>query len=209
MAVKKSKGASKKKTAARKKPAPKAAQPKAAQQKAARPKAVPKAAASKPAARRSSAPVKARTRPSARKSTAVAPTPEPSSTSAPPKKAKQAWLFPPVVHWEIQAVDAGRQRGFYADLFGWPIDANNPQNYGMVASGGEGAIAGGIGPGQDGKSYVTFYVEVPDIEAALGKAESLGGTTVMPRMDIGMVVLAQFRDPEGNVIGLIESRPAQ
>lgn len=31
--------------------------------------------------------------------------------------------------------------------------------------------------GYDG--HVTFYVEVPDVEAALAKAESLGGTRVM------------------------------
>jgi len=27
---------------------------------------------------------------------------------------------------------------------------------------------------------------------------------VMPRMDMGMVVMAQFRDLEGNLIGLVE-----
>ena len=26
----------------------------------------------------------------------------------------------------------------------------------------------------------------------------------MPRTDIGMIVMAQFRDPEGNIIGLVE-----
>ena len=114
------------------------------------------------------------------------------------------------MHWEIQATNAGHQRAFYSDLFGWPIDANNPQNYGMVGAAGDGAIGGGIGaaPEGDGKSYVTFYVEVPDIDAYLSKAESLGAATVMSRTDIGMVVLAQFRDPEGNIIGLIEFRPS-
>ena len=111
----------------------------------------------------------------------------------------------PVVHWEIMALDAPKQRAFFSDLFGWAIDANNPQNYGMVPSGGEAAIGGGIGPAPDGKPYVTFYVEVPDIGAALSKAESLGASTVMPRTDMGMVTLAQFRDPEGNLVGLIEA----
>jgi len=126
-----------------------------------------------------------------------------TEASAPP--AKKAWLHPPVVHWEIMALDAPRQRAFFSDLFGWAIDANNPQNYGMVPSGGDGAIGGGIGPAQDGKPYVAFYVEVPDIGAALARAESLGAATVLPRTDMGMVVLAQFRDPEGNLVGLIEN----
>ncbi|HEY8924706.1 MAG TPA: VOC family protein [Polyangia bacterium] len=124
---------------------------------------------------------------------------------APAAPARKPWLHPPVVHWEIMALDAPRQRAFFSDLFGWAIDANNPQNYGMVPSGGEAAIGGGIGPAPDGKPYVTFYVEVPDIGAALSKAESLGASTVMPRTDMGMVTLAQFRDPEGNLVGLIEA----
>ena len=32
----------------------------------------------------------------------------------------------------------------------------------------------------------------------------MGGQTLMPRTDIGMIIMAQFRDPEGNVIGLVE-----
>lgn len=45
----------------------------------------------------------------------------------------------------------------------------------------DGSINGGIGGGKDGYSgHVTFYVEVPDLEAALSKIEGLGGGTVMP-----------------------------
>lgn len=166
-----------------------------------------KALAKKPAAKRP-APKLAMKPPKAKAKTRPAAKPRATEASAAPP-AKKAWLFPPVVHWEIQAADATNQRAFYSDLFGWSIDANNPQNYGMVGPGGDGAIGGGIGPAQDGKSsYVTFYVEVPDINASLAKAESLGASTIMPRMDIGMVVLAQFRDPEGNLIGLIESKPS-
>lgn len=53
--------------------------------------------------------------------------------------------------------------------------------------------------------HVTFYVEVPSVEEALSKAESLGGARVMgPETIMGRMVLGQFTDPEGNVIGLIE-----
>jgi predicted enzyme related to lactoylglutathione lyase len=182
--------------------------------KAARKKPAPRKAASKVA---SKAPTKAATKKTAPKSAMRAPNAKSKARAGSRPKAtaataapvvRRAWLFPPVVHWEIQAADAGSQRAFYTDLFGWSIDANNPQNYGMVAAAGDGAIGGGISSAQDGKSYVTFYVEVPDINASLAKAESLGGSTVMPRMDIGMVILAQFRDPEGNIIGLIESKPS-
>jgi predicted enzyme related to lactoylglutathione lyase len=51
---------------------------------------------------------------------------------------------------------------------------------------------------------VIFYVGVPDVEAALRKAESLGGTRRMgpdqaPGRDL---VVAHFTDPQGNLIGL-------
>ena len=56
-------------------------------------------------------------------------------------------------------------------------------------------IGGGIGFGPpDYEGHVTFYVEVPDVEAALAKAESLGGTalggpmTVVGGVEIGTLL---------------------
>ena len=48
--------------------------------------------------------------------------------------------------------------------------------------------------------------EVKDLRATLDKAESLGGKTMMPIMEIpGMVTFAHFSDPDGNVIGIVQS----
>ncbi len=150
---------------------------------------------------------------SAKKVAPKRPTKRPPKAASKPVKAAKAPARPApkkrshaaVVHWEIQAADPARQRDFFSSLFGWAIDANNPQDYGMVPNGGPDSIGGGIGGTQDSTSRVTVYVEVPDINAALAKAEALGAATIMPRMDIGMVVMAQFRDLEGNLIGLVES----
>ena len=49
----------------------------------------------------------------------------------------------PVVHFEILGKDPKKLQGFYGDLFGWHIDANNPMNYGIVDTHGEGGSAGG------------------------------------------------------------------
>ncbi len=110
----------------------------------------------------------------------------------------------PVTHFEINAQDAAATQKFYKDLFGWGIDTNNPENYGMIDTKNEGTgINGGIGASRHGKSWVTFYVETDDPAATLAKAERLGGTRVMEPMDAGgNVVYALFADPEGNVIGL-------
>jgi predicted enzyme related to lactoylglutathione lyase len=146
-----------------------------------------KASAKKPAVKRSAA---RKSRPA--RSASAAPAPAPRSG-------------PGVVHWEVQATDPARQQRFFADLFGWSIDTNNPMNYGMVASAGDKAIGGGIGASTDSTARVTVYIEVPDIDQALAKAEALGARTVMPKMDMGMVVMGQFSDLEGNIIGLVQS----
>ena len=159
--------------------------------KAARKKSAPKAKAKK-------AKIKARktARPAKR---AVARKAAPPETVAGPPKL----TGPSVVHWEVQARDPGAQMRFFGELFGWNVDANNPQNYGMVTPAGPGSIGGGIGPTMDAPR-ATFYVQVPSIADTLDKAATMGAQTLMPRTDIGMIIMAQFRDPEGNVIGLVE-----
>jgi uncharacterized protein len=53
---------------------------------------------------------------------------------------------------------------------------------------------------------VTFYVEVPDVEAALAKAESLGGSRMMgPEEPMEGTVIGLFTDPEGRVVGVVQS----
>lgn len=110
----------------------------------------------------------------------------------------------PVAWFEVSGPDAGTLQSFYADAFGWKIDANNPQNYGMVEA-QPGGIGGGVGPSQDGQPSVTFYIDVEDLQAALDTIGKLGGTTIAPPMDIpdGPTV-AIFADPAGNRIGLMK-----
>jgi uncharacterized protein len=116
----------------------------------------------------------------------------------------------PVTHFEINAQDAPATQKFYRDLFGWGIDANNPDNYGMIDTKNKGTgINGGIGASREGKSWVTFYVETDDPAATLAKAERLGGRRIMEPMRSMNVVYALFADPEGNVIGLAKMERSQ
>jgi predicted enzyme related to lactoylglutathione lyase len=109
----------------------------------------------------------------------------------------------PVTWFEILGKDGGTLQKFYGGLFGWNVDAANPMNYGMV-QGKDGGIGGGISASQDGSSMVTVYIAVDRLQAALDKAKSLGGEIVMPPMDVpGGPKIAQFKDPCGNVIGLM------
>jgi predicted enzyme related to lactoylglutathione lyase len=118
----------------------------------------------------------------------------------------------PVVHFEVIGKDAEKLRSYYSDLFGWEFDADNPMNYGMVQRdanvNAEGVgIGGGVGAGPEGyDGHVTFYIEVPDVEAALAKAESLGGSRMMgPDKVNEEIEIGLFNDPEGHLVGLVSS----
>src|SRR5260370_9008740 len=89
----------------------------------------------------------------------------------------------PVAWFEIVGPDAPTLQSFYAQAFDWQIDANNEMNYGMVTS-AEGGIAGGVGPSPDAAPHATFYVSLPDVQAARGKGGDLVGTTALPPMDL-------------------------
>ena len=111
----------------------------------------------------------------------------------------------PVTWFEITGKDGKKLQDFYSGVFGWNIDASNPMNYGMVDNAGKG-IGGGISSGDGQTTSVTFYVEVDDPQAYLDKIESEGGKTVMPVTEVpGMVIFAQFADPEGNVVGITKA----
>ena len=119
----------------------------------------------------------------------------------------------PVVHFEVIGNDGDKLRNYYSELFGWEFGGRmGPTNYAVTQRDGNKnsdgvGIGGGVGTAPEGYSgHVTFYVEVPDVEAALQKAESLGGTRMMgpDKMDDPPIEIALFTDPEGHVIGLVK-----
>jgi uncharacterized protein len=118
----------------------------------------------------------------------------------------------PVVHFEIIGKDAEKLRGYYSELFGWEYDADNPMNYGTVDreanTNADGiGIGGGVGAGPEGyDGHVTFYIEVPDVEASLAKAESLGGSRMMgPEKVMEGIEVGLFNDPEGRTVGVVKT----
>jgi hypothetical protein len=112
----------------------------------------------------------------------------------------------PVVHFEVIGKDAQALQRFYKDAFDWQMEPVMP-TYAMVKAGGGRGIEGGIGSGQDANaSYVSFYVEVENVDTALSKIESLGGKKIMDPMDVpNGPRIAMFTDPEGHMIGLVQA----
>jgi uncharacterized protein len=120
-------------------------------------------------------------------------------------------LGQPVVHFEIIGTNPAKLRSYYGELFGWEFDTGNatteavsqPGNYGFILGNAAGEINGGVGGGEGYEPRVLFYVAVPHVEGALKKAERLGGQRQMgPEGTPGTLVVGQFTDPEGNLIGV-------
>jgi predicted enzyme related to lactoylglutathione lyase len=118
------------------------------------------------------------------------------------------------VHFEVIGQDPERLRRYFGELFGWEFDTpspvaqevSGPGQYGfldLVTSHDGTGIRGGIGGGPGYRSHAVFYIGVPDVEAALQRAESLGGTRVMgPAISPSGLVVGHFTDPEGTLIGV-------
>jgi hypothetical protein len=104
------------------------------------------------------------------------------------------------VDWfEVLGADAGRSQAFYAELFGWTVPGGA---YGQVGPEGGRGIGGGIGAGGT-ERWATVYASVDDVEAALARAEALGGTRVYGPIQAGEQTLTgAFRDPAGNLFGI-------
>ena len=113
----------------------------------------------------------------------------------------------PVVHFEVVGRDAQALQGFYKDAFDWQMEEAIPDFYTMAYPSAEGGINGGIGAAMNGgEGHVTFYVLVPDLEAALSKIEGLGGSTVTGPTDVPEgPSIAMFADPEGHLVGLLKA----
>lgn len=116
----------------------------------------------------------------------------------------------PVVHFEIMGSDSDQLAKFYSELFGWQIQVLPDMNsYGIVETQAGSGINGGVGVTEDGSSYTTFYIAVPDTDEALQKIEAAGGRTLQPTVVMeGIVTFAHFSDPAGNRVGLVKDEGA-
>lgn len=108
----------------------------------------------------------------------------------------------PVVYFEIGCRDTGKTSAFFSQMFDWnvkPGDSGAGLNTG-TSEGIEGHI---VTLGHEPHNYVTFYVQVEDLQASLDKAASLGGKTIVSPTEVpGSGHFAWIADPEGNTVGL-------
>ena len=115
-----------------------------------------------------------------------------------------------IVHFEIPADDPQRASAFYRDALGWEVSRWGDEPYWLVRAGEDdepGANGALVARGDLHRAPV-LIAGVADIDSALRRVESCGGTVAQGKLPVpGMGWSAYVLDPEGNTIGLFQPDP--
>ncbi|WP_413768794.1 VOC family protein [Rhodococcus pyridinivorans] len=122
-----------------------------------------------------------------------------------------------VVHFEVPFSDGDRAREFYKQAFGWDYHEMPEFNYtgvstGPAAENGMPAEPGYIGGGMFEREPSfprgpVITIDVESIDDTLAAITTLGGEPVGEKTAVGdMGYAAYFKDTEGNVMGLWETK---
>ena len=110
----------------------------------------------------------------------------------------------PVSHFQILARDRARLQDFYAELFGWSIQAEDEMDFAMVETGSDQGIGGTI-VGADAKFGVTIALESDDPEAVAARAAALGGKITEPVREIpDRAKVGRITEPSGLEVGIFQ-----
>lgn len=118
-----------------------------------------------------------------------------------------------VTWFEIPADDLTRASAFYGDVFGWATPPmGHHARFALTVSADEqgnptevGAINGGFHQRQgDFDRAPVINIRVADIDAKLDAVKAAGGQILQGRTEISEygLVMALFKDTEGNVMGI-------
>lgn len=112
---------------------------------------------------------------------------------------------------ELQTNDVEGAKKFYTGLLGWTTEdfPSEEMSYTVVKA-GEAAVGGIMEmPHQaaGAPSHWGVYITVDDVDATARKAGELGGTILVPPMDIeGVGRFSLIRDPQGAMFSVITYR---
>jgi predicted enzyme related to lactoylglutathione lyase len=117
-----------------------------------------------------------------------------------------------IVHFEIPVDQIERAKKFYGQVFQWDISGVPGMSYHMVTTTPvsedfrpkeTGAINGGMFERDDTLRSPVLVVNVKEIKAAVDRIKGAGGTILKEPYQVGnMGIVAYFKDPEGNVLGV-------
>ncbi|RQO55400.1 glyoxalase [Paucibacter sp. KBW04] len=126
----------------------------------------------------------------------------------------------PVIHFELPYLDRARAARFYAEAFGWQTQMLGEEmgHYLLLTTATSdaqpgapaGSINGGMFPqAKEGPPQApSIVIGVEALEAARSRVIQAGGELLGEAMDIpGVGRYANFKDSEGNRVGLLQPLP--
>ena len=107
----------------------------------------------------------------------------------------------PIVWFEALGQHADKLEGFYGEVLGWSFETRHtPPKPALARS--LRRLRGASRPVAP-PWWVTFYTRVPDLDAAIAKARTLGSRVLVAPTQHGDFVFAVVSDPEGHPVGLV------
>jgi uncharacterized protein len=105
----------------------------------------------------------------------------------------------PVLQFQIISKAPDETAAFYASLFGWRVDANNPMGYRQIETGSKAGIQGGIWPAPpQALTFVQLFVGVDNVKASVAQAIALGAELIIPPTILQEGgEMAVLHDPQG------------
>ncbi len=106
-----------------------------------------------------------------------------------------------ISYLHIPAEDPRQAAAFYRAVFGWQVDLDRPE---PSFRDGTGHVIGHFvtGSAVAGEAGIRPYVCVSRVDEVLAKVTANGGAVVKGPYPEGNLLVALFRDPEGNVLGV-------
>lgn len=107
-------------------------------------------------------------------------------------------------HWnELRVDDIEKARTFYGDLIGYQVETMETPAGPYLLLNSNGHPHGGVAKAEGERRWLP-WVEVDDCQAAVARAERLGGAIIAAPTEVPHVgVIARIQDPGGAELGLI------
>ncbi|HAT73789.1 MAG: Glyoxalase/bleomycin resistance protein/dioxygenase [Candidatus Moranbacteria bacterium GW2011_GWF2_36_839] len=119
-----------------------------------------------------------------------------------------------IIHFDLYADDPARASKFYSEVFGWTFKKweGEGMDYWLIMTGPdiEPGIDGGMSKREkewkDNVSNGAVTIGVSNVDEAISKIEKAGGEITMKKTALsGVGWFASFKDPEGNVLALMQA----
>lgn len=114
-----------------------------------------------------------------------------------------------VVHFEISAEKPEEVISFYKNTFNWRFEKwEGPMVYWIIMTGDEKTpgIDGGLKKRDEMGTNTVNTIDVVSIDESIEKVRKNGGEIIVPKMAVpGVGWFACFKDPQGNVFGIMQS----